>query len=87
MPNLYRTDGSLDSVRTTIEGTTFSEALAAADKLKDKVTMTSVVCTINNGYPDKPIINAPSVSPAEQSITFSWTGANSTDGYLFVGVV
>ena len=84
MPDLFTASGSLDTVKTTIESSAFGTALSAS---LEGVKLNSISCSINSGYPATPLINSPSVSPAENSITFTWTGANNTDGFVFVGVV
>ena len=86
MPDLFVIEGSLDTVKTTLESSAFSTALSSSTALEG-VALNSITCSINSAYPATPLINSPSVSPAENSITFTWTGANNTDGFVFVGVV
>ena len=86
MPDLFALSGSLDTVKTTLESNAFSSALAASTTFAG-VALNAITCSINSGYPSTPLINSPSVSPSENSITFTWTGANNTDGFVFVGVV
>ena len=85
MPDLFVSSGNLDGVKTTLESSAFSNALTASETLTG-VKLNSISCSINSGYPATPLINSPSVSPAENSITFTWTGANNTDGFVFAGV-
>lgn len=72
-------------MKTTLEGSAFSAALLSSEAMKG-VKLNSISCSINSGYPATPLINSPSVSPAENSITFTWTGANNTDGFVYAGV-
>ena len=85
MPDLFTSNGNQDDVKSKLESSDFSNALAASETLSD-VKLNSISCSISSGYPSTPLINSPSVSPAENSITFSWTGANNTNGFVFAGV-
>ena len=85
MPNLFISDGSLNTVKTTLESAAFSTALSASTTLTG-VALNTIACSINSAYPCVPFINSPSVSLTENSITFTWTGANNTDGFVFVGL-
>ena len=86
MPDLFVNDGSLDDVKTTMETSAFRSAIEASDKL-DGIAVKSIACSIKSAYPAIPLISSPSLSPAENSITFTWQGANNTDGFVFAGVV
>ena len=49
--------------------------------------MNTSTSSISNTYQEAPFINSPSVFSTDNSITFTWIGANNTDGFLFVGVI
>eukprot|EP00828_Plagiopyla_frontata_P030888 TRINITY_DN406_c0_g3_i2.p1 TRINITY_DN406_c0_g3~~TRINITY_DN406_c0_g3_i2.p1 ORF type:complete len:524 (+),score=43.65 TRINITY_DN406_c0_g3_i2:1493-3064(+) len=85
MPNLFRSQADLTSSKSILEGSAFLEALLASDILGG-LNVSSISCSFINDYPIQPTIDPPILISSEQQITFSWSGANNTNGFLFVGV-
>ena len=86
MPDLFTSEGSLETVKTTLESTEFYDALIESPTLTG-VALNTITCSINIEYPSTPLINEPSVTSAANSISFTWTGANNTNGFIFIGLV